>query len=89
MTHRGPFQPLLFCDSVILSHALNCVLEIRSFCVFMVEQDHAKKQLRTILVYCTGSKQPHLGFMLQGYPSSSSSGSKAKRGIWPEVAPVY
>ena len=27
MTHRGPFQPLLFCDSVILSHhlrILNC-----------------------------------------------------------------
>jgi len=30
MTHRGPFQPLLFCDSVILTAVLDCVFVLNS-----------------------------------------------------------
>jgi len=33
MTHRGPFQPLLFCDSVICQQALG--LEIRLEAAFV------------------------------------------------------
>ena len=46
MTHRGPFQPLLFCDSVILvlrAPELNAVLQVRSHQSRVEGQNHLSR----------------------------------------------